>query len=208
MVYRPTEKTQARKHSQHSLLLSSALRIVAIRGFQGLTIAALAKEADVATGTVYKYFKSKTVLCAEVFRLGSEKEVQKVQVAALSDRKVSCIQRLSAAIQIFAERAIKGRHLAYALIAEPVDPSIENERLVYRKAYAEIFEVLISEGIEKGEFYPQNPKVSAAAVVGTLAETLVGPVGPYAPDANETEQQQLIEDMESFCLRAIKNTVN
>ena len=144
MSYRPTKKTEARKKSQHSLLLTSALNLVAIRGFQSLTIAAVAEEACVATGTVYKYFESKAALCAEVFRLGTEKEVYQVECAAFPETNKNCEQRLADAIAIFAERAIAGHRLAYALIAEPVDPMVEIERLIYRQSYADIFETLIA----------------------------------------------------------------
>lgn len=203
MSYRPTEKTKARKISQHALLLSSALRIVSKRGFQALTIAALAEEAEVATGTVYKYFDSKAILCAEVFRIGTEKEVQQVQAAAFPDINKNCKQRLTDAIYIFAQRAIEGHRLAYALIAEPVSPMIETERLIYRRSYAEIFTALIKEGIEKQEFCPQDAHISAAAIVGTLAETLAGPLAPHAPSQSESEQQVLVNNIQSFCLRAV-----
>ena len=69
MPYRPTEKTEARKKAQHKLLLTTALQIVAKQGFQNLTIAFLAEQAQVAIGTVYKYFESKAELCAGAFRL-------------------------------------------------------------------------------------------------------------------------------------------
>jgi len=213
MSYRPTEKTEARKKSQHSLLLTSALSLVAIGGFQSLTIAAVAEEADVATGTVYKYFDSKATLCAEVFRLGTEKEVYQVQCAAFpetgssetasSKANKNCKQRLADAIAIFAERAIAGHRLAYALIAEPVDPMVEIERLIYRQSYADIFETLIAEGIEKGEFYIQDARVSAAAIVGALAETLVGPVRPNTPSSTKTKPLALIKSIQNFCLRAV-----
>ena len=49
-------------------------------------------------------------------------------------------------------------------------------------AYAEIFEDLIRDGIRTGEFTHQNPSVSAAALVGLLAEALIGPLFPVQGD--------------------------
>lgn len=203
MSYRPTDKTEARKKSQHALLLSSAMKIVSMRGFQGLTIAAVAEEANVATGTVYKYFESKALLCTEVFREGTEKEVHQVRQAAFPDAPRSCKDRLIHAIQTFSERAIAGQKLAYALIGEPVDPLIEIERLLYRQAYADIFDTLITEGIESREFIVQDSRVTAAALVGTLSETLIGPLGPTTPSTTKTKQHQLVNNIQNFCLRAI-----
>jgi hypothetical protein len=39
--------------------------------------------------------------------------------------------KLTAAIRTFANRALRGRRLAYALIAEPVDPEVEAVRLIH-----------------------------------------------------------------------------
>jgi AcrR family transcriptional regulator len=206
MSYRPTEKTEARKKAQHSLLLQSAMHIVAKNGFQGLTVAAVAERADVAIGTVYKYFDSKAALCTEVFHLGTEKEVQQVQLAAFPEEiGSSCKERLLSAVATFSERAIEGHRFAYALIAEPVDPMIEIERLNYRRAYADIFEELINEGVQAGEFCQQDTYISAAALVGTLAEALLGPIGSSRPDSLNFDRYELIRNIQNFCVRAVTN---
>ncbi len=204
MAYRPTEKTEARKRAQRKLLLDTAIKLVARGGFQSLTIAALAEHANVATGTVYKYFENKADLCTEVFRLGSGREVDHVQWAAFPEQTLSCTERLSKAITRFAERAIAGHRLAYALIAEPVDPLVEAERLTYRHAYTAIFKTLIDEGIEAKEFAAQDSNISGAAIVGALAETLVGPLAHGAPATAQFDKTHLIESMVDFCLSAVK----
>ncbi len=210
MAYRPTEKTEAHRSAQRQLLLQAALAVVSRHGFQGLTITAVAQQANLATGTVYKYFESKAVLCADVFRLATEREVDKVQQAAFpkltaGETAVPCRQRLINAIVIFAQRAIQARRLAYALIAEPVDPMVESERLVYRQAYADIYGRLIQEGIEKKEFPQQNARLAAAALVGVVAETLISPLGrnQASGQVQEYPAEALISDLKQFCLRAI-----
>lgn len=206
MPYRPTEKTEARKKAQHKLLLTTALAIVAKEGFQNLTIALLAEQAQVAIGTVYKYFESKAILCAEVFRLATEKEVDRVQAAAFPEAQfLTCEQRLSDAINIFSERALLGHQLAYALIAEPVEEMVQVERLKYREAYADIFENLIKEGIQQQEFCLQDARVSAAAMVGTLAETLLGSIVLDRKAVKQINQQEVIQEIKGFCLRAVKS---
>jgi AcrR family transcriptional regulator len=216
MAYRPTEKTKAHRAAQYQSLLSAAVEIVAESGFQGLTIAALAKKAEIATGTVYKYFESKAVLCAEVFKQATEKEVNQVRIAALGDHHRPCRQRLIQAIQVFSERALRGDRLAYALIAEPVDPAVEAQRLIYRQAYASIYAELIGEGISKKEFPEQSVKVTATALVGVIAETLIAPLGRSAgversqskpPELSQQPShdtaEQLLIDIQQFCLRAV-----
>jgi hypothetical protein len=96
--------------------------------------------------------------------------------------------------------------LAYALIAEPVDPEIDAARLEYRRALGKVFETLIAEGIEAEEFAPQNVEASAACLVGALIEGLVGPLAPDSDDL-QRESEALVEAIVSFCLRALSNGV-
>ena len=204
MSYRPTEKTEARKKAQHNLLLSSALALVSEGGFQNLTVASVAEKADVAIGTVYKYFESKAALCIEVFHRNTEKEIhQMLEVTCPESSESTCRQRLLDAIARFSDRAFAKHRLAYALIAEPVDSIIEHERLRYRQSFAEIFELLITEGITNGEFCRQDVKVTASALVGALAETLVGSIGSHTPESLGLDQAKLVKNLQDFCLRAV-----
>mgnify|MGYP000075881974 CR=1 FL=1 len=211
MAYRPTEKTEARKKAQHKLLSDTALAIVSNDGFKALTIASLAQEAGVAIGTIYKYFEDKAALCTHVFKIASGKEVEMVRRSAFPEpssdsEKLNCTERLEQTIQSFAERAIAGHKLAYALIAEPVSPDIEAERLIYRKAYADIFEHLIEQGIDTGEFRRQDTKVAATAIVGALAETLVSPLAHIVEQNINAPDEELFSSIKKFCLNAVCKT--
>ncbi len=84
------------------------------------------------TGT----FESKEDLFAEIFRLATQREVDKVAEALASEGN-AVSERLEVAPRQFAERALKGPVMAWSLIAEPVDPKVEEERLAYRRAYAQ-----------------------------------------------------------------------
>lgn len=201
MAYRPTEKTQARKAALKKRLLDAALLLVAGGGFSALTIQAVAQQAGIATGAIYKHFESKAQLCAEIFRLATEKEVGMVSQAALREGRPAA--RLLDAVETFAMRALRGRRLAYALIAEPVDTLVDAERLRYRQAYADIFEQLVEEGILAGDFPAQAAAVSAAALVGAITESLVGPLSWQMNARPSVEQTRLIRSIQAFCLRAV-----
>lgn len=201
MAYRPTEKTQARKAALKQQVLDAALFLVATNGFNSLTVNAVAQQAGIATGAVYKHFESKAHLCAEVFRIATEKEVAVVRETALCAGTPT--GRLLNAIETFALRALRGRRLAYALIAEPVDSLVDAERLRYRHAYAEIFQQLVEDGMACGAFPQQIPAVSAAALVGVIAESLVGPLSWQMDAEAGIEQAQLIRSIQEFCLRAV-----
>ena len=201
MVYRPTEKTEARKAAMRQRILDASLLLVSTGGFGAVTISAVAREAGIATGAVYKHFESKAQLCAEVFRGATEKEVAVVRESAWAEGDPAT--RLLNAIEVFSARALRGRRLAYALIAEPVDALVDAERLRYRRAYADIFEKLVEDGIRRGDFPPQAASVSAAALVGVISEALVGPLTWSDGVPPAMEKTALIQSIQAFCLRAV-----
>lgn len=201
MAYRPTEKTLARKAAVRDGLLAAALARVASDGFNGLTIAGVAQHAGMATGAVYKHFESKAHLCAEVFCLATEREVAMVREAATGAGDPA--HRLRNAIAVFAERALRGRRLAYALIAEPVDTLVDVERLRFRHAYAEIFQQLVEDGIRCSDFALQDAELSAAALVGVISEALVGPLSWQREGQAPQSPAVLVAAIQAFCLRAV-----
>ncbi|MDP9345419.1 MAG: TetR/AcrR family transcriptional regulator, partial [Actinomycetota bacterium] len=91
--------------------------------------------------------------------------------------------------------------LAWALLAEPVDPAVEAERLAFRRAYADGFAAILRDGVAAGELAPLNVAVASAALVGALGEALVGPLSPVAPRA---DPDALVSDLVAFCLRSVR----
>lgn len=215
MAYRATEHTLAKKAGTRERILKEARALVAQGGFAAAAVAQVASRSDIATGTIYRHFPSKAELVAEVFRQATERELNAVTTATQEGE--SCRQRLLAAVDTFADRALRAPRLAYALIAEPVDPLVEKERLSYRFAYAEAFEDLINEGMSKEEFVPQNASISAAALVGMLSEALVGPLAPQVENSGEAllqrafitdaEKATLIEEIKALALRSVAGTM-
>src|SRR6185503_9615027 len=128
-----------------------ATELVAHGGYREAQVVAVAQRAEVATGTVYRHFPSKADLLTEVFRVASQREVDAVADAGGE----TAGDRVAAAVETFARRALRGRRLAWALLAEPVDPAVEAERLQFRRAYADVFAAALREGVLNGSLPPQ-----------------------------------------------------
>ena len=200
MAYRATANTEAKKSESRARLLSAGLTLVYEGGFNNITISKVAKKANVATGTVYRYFASKGELCEEIFFMATQIELDKVtETCQMPDKPP--YERMQLTLTEFARRAIKGRRLAYALIAEPVDSMLDETRLQFRKAYAEQFANVIEQGIATQDFVPQPAMISATAIVGAVSEALIGPLSP--DNFDPIESQQLTDDVVNFCLRAL-----
>src|SRR5262249_56845503 len=88
------------------------------------------------------------------------------------------IGRLEAVVATYARRALHNRRLAWALVYEPVDPLVDAERLAYRRSYCRSMAALLRQGIAASELPNEDPDLTAAALVGVISETLVGPLSP------------------------------
>jgi AcrR family transcriptional regulator len=199
MVYRRTERVEERLQDKRNRILQAVRQVVGEVGFRGAQIAMVAEAAGVATGTVYRYFPSKGELFAEALALNAQHEVDVVAAVAEVDGQAPA--RLADALRVFAERAVRARRLAWAMLAEPAEPEVDAARLVYRRAFAAVFEKLIGDGVLHGDFPAQDAAASAACVMGALAEGLVGPLAPEAPDLADT--CTLVDAIIVFCLQAV-----
>lgn len=199
MAYRRTEGATLRLADTRARILDAARDLVADGGWSAAQVDHVARKAGVATGTVYRHWSAKAELCAEIVASVSAREVGIVK--AIADAEGAPVEKLQAAIRAFASRALRGRRLAYALIAEPVDPEVETVRLDYRAQLARCFERILREGIMRGAFPRLDPAVAAACIVGAFMEALIGPLAP-ARGTGPRADRHLIEQIAQFCLRA------
>jgi AcrR family transcriptional regulator len=197
MPYRPTAKTEARRAETREQIVGAAIDQLADGGYASANVQTVAQRAGVATGTVYRHFPSKSVLFAEVFRRASARELA-IMADTAAHEELPARERIAIGAETFARRALAEPTRAYALLAEPVDPAIEAERLTFRRAYRDLFAATIEQGIASGELPPQDAETVAAALVGALGEALVGPLST----ASERDEA-LIATLVQFCLNAI-----
>jgi AcrR family transcriptional regulator len=216
MPYRPTERTEARKAATRERIVAAALEQVGEGGYASAGVQAVAARAGVAVGTVYRHFPSKGDLFAEAFRRASQRELDVVvevierrshsaepNARALRAANGRCArERVAAAVEAFARRALAGPVLAYALLAEPVDPAVEAERLRFRTGYRDAFARVLEDGVRDGELRPHDTQTVAAAYVGALGEALVGPLSAVNGGPHEALIATLVQFSEEALPRA------
>lgn len=191
---------EAKLAGNRAAIVRAARTCLARGGFGAAQITQVAAAAGLATGTVYRYFPSKAALFAEIFQDAARRETAVMDAIARGPGAPAT--RLRQAVEAYARRAVRGRRLAWALIAEPVAAEIEAERWALRAAYRDILARIIDEGIAEGAFPQQDAMVSAAAVVGAMIEPLIGPLS--APDDRiEGNAESLIAATVQFCVAAV-----
>ncbi|NLE80698.1 MAG: TetR/AcrR family transcriptional regulator [Rhodococcus sp.] len=199
MAYRRTPAVQDRLDALRERLIESATNLVARSGYAGCSVAAVAADAGVGTGTVYRHFANKGELFAEVFRISCSREVSASVQAGNAARTASgsSTDAATAFVLTFAERALRAPTMAYALLVEPVDPAVDTERLLFRESFRDALAVTIAAAVDGGELPPQDATVTAACLVGAIGEALVLPLAKGSADS------AVLPALRTFTLRSL-----
>lgn len=207
MAYRRTDDVQARLDDKRRRILEAARSLVSDGGWPQAQVSHVAAVAGLATGTVYRYFPSKAELCVEVLSAVSQREVDVIDAIANGTEPAG--QRLHAAVRAFVSRAMRNRRLAYALIAEPCDPEIDQARLTYRHAISRQILRIVRDGQAAGEFRTDvDAGVAATVIVGGFMEGLIGPLSPLNAEFGAGAQhaqavRSLAGDIADLCCAAV-----
>jgi len=196
MAYRRTENVVRRLAAREQAIVDAARSIAGEGGMGAVQIATVAQRADIAAGTVYRYFPSKAHLVAEVISASADRELAAMRAAA--DAAPGPLSALAACISTFAARILQDRRLAWSVIAEPVDADIDALRMEFRRALVTELEARINTAMTAHHLPEQDARVAAPAIIGALLEGLVGPLAP-APAAT----RESVQAITLFALRAL-----
>lgn len=201
MPYRRTDHVIRKQAARHVAIVAAARAAAAEGGMAAVQVAPVAQRAGIATGTVYRYFPSKTELVTALVANVSEREIGAIRKAAKA--APGPLSALAACIATFAVRALRNRRLAWAVIAEPVDADVEAVRVVYRKALADELRTRIAAAMQAG-YLPQQQDVSlvAPALVGALLEGLIGPLAPNSDD-DPARMRDAVQTLTLLSLRGL-----
>ena len=183
-------------------LLRAARQLIDEGGYGATSVLAIAERAGVASGTLYRHFASKEDLFVELFRDVCDHEDRAI-AAALNGlgQAPPATDVVEQIVGTFAQRALRNRRLAWALLAEPVDPRVDAERLAYRARSTERIEAVLQRGIDAGEIPEQNVSLTAAAVVGACGEVLVGPLSPLGD--GQPGAEEVVTSLRALVRRAV-----
>jgi AcrR family transcriptional regulator len=180
-------------------LIESTVDLLGAGGYAAASVQAITGGAGVAAGTLYRHFESKEALFVEVFRRLSGRELDAMSAASSAEQPTE-VDRLAAAIEAFARRALANPRLAWALLAEPVDPLVDAERLTFRRRYRDLVRGILDDAVAAGEIPKSHTELTAAALVGAVGEALVGPLAAGPGDKRHADE--LVREIVTFTRRA------
>jgi AcrR family transcriptional regulator len=190
-----------RRAATRDAIVAGTLSLVAEGGYAAAAMQDVARRAGVATGSLYRHFPSKGELLARVFQEAADRELALVAEIA-EDASRPPLERLAAALETFARRALAAPRMAYALMAEPVDPAVEAARLDNKRAYQRVFAALLDEAVAAKEIRALDSQLAAAAIIGAFQEALIAPLA-RARTARGQADDALVAGLVTFTLNAV-----
>ena len=162
-------KTQ--RNDKRARILDAAVKVFAERGFHSATVAEIAREAGVADGTIYLYFKSKDDL---LLRLFDEKMTALVEEARTAlAKEPDAPARLRRFIHLHLALVEKNPDLASVLIVE-LRQSAQFLKAADRAklaAYIDLIAEVVEGGQDRGELQAGiSPQTVKRAIFGALDE--------------------------------------
>lgn len=198
-TYKRSSMMQARMEQNRQTIFQAARDLIAEGGFKEAQMAAIAEQAGVSTGLIYRYFSNKTQLMLEILTDAVSNEVK--ILTAIAQRQENAKDNLHMAVTAFVRRALTGPQLAYAFMAEPVDTQVEAERILCKQRLANVFKEILNAGIANQEFVLDDVDTAAACVVGAMTEAVISPIMPSTPTPHD--KQRIAQSIADFCVRAV-----
>ena len=164
-------QSQRRTNGKYEAILRSAIKVFASGGFFNSKVADIAREAGVADGTVYLYFKSKEEILHSIFNRGMEEAIAdgRKQLKGISDAR----EKLRRIALLHLERLGADRDLAVVFQVELRGSTkfMEEFSAAGFAEYLSLIRSTIEEGQRAGLFRPQlNAKLLAKILFGALDE--------------------------------------
>jgi len=162
-----------RDKPKYKQIVDAAVIVIAENGYHQAQVSKIAKEAGVADGTIYLYFKNKEDILISVFR--EKMGVFVDNVKEILKKEISPTEMLAKMIENHFSLLNGDRHLA---IVTQLELRQSNKELRYRinevlKEYLTLLDTILKEGIEKGEFDEKiDIRLARQMVFGTIDETI------------------------------------
>jgi TetR/AcrR family fatty acid metabolism transcriptional regulator len=157
------------KNNKYHLILEAAVKVFARQGFYQSTVAQIAREAGVADGTIYLYFKNKDDILVHFFQYKTKQVFERFRVEV--NRAENSLDKLHNLIRRHLAEFQRDRDMAilYQVGTHQIDRLAEDQIREMSKMYQD----LISEIVEAGQ---QEGRIRKDLYVGLVKRFILGGV--------------------------------
>ncbi|MBQ4842501.1 TetR/AcrR family transcriptional regulator [Bacillus safensis] len=160
------------KRPKYMQIIDAAVVVIAENGYHQSQVSKIAKQAGVADGTIYLYFKNKEDILISLFKEKMGQFIERMETDI--QKKPSAKEKLLLLIEEHFRMLAQNHHLALVTQLELRQSNLELRQKINEvlKGYLNMLELILTEGKKTGEFR-QNLDVRLARqmVFGTIDET-------------------------------------
>lgn len=191
----------SRKQEKFEMILDAAEKVIAENGFHGSQVSKIAKEAGVADGTIYLYFKNKEDILISLFqdRLGKLVDLFNNSIRDTS----TADEALRKICEIHLSQLEQNVDLAYVTQIELRQSSLELRKAIGLavKPYIVLIEQVLIRGIEEGSFRADlDTKLTRQLIFGGLDEVVTS----WLISGMKYSMTEQVEHTVNFFLRGLK----
>lgn len=162
-----------RTKPKYKQIVDAAVIVIAENGYHQAQVSKIAKEAGVADGTIYLYFKNKEDILISVFREKMAIFVENIKEILKKDLPIA--EKLQLVVENHFRVLEEDPYLA---IVTQLELRQSNKDLRFQinnvlKEYMVLLDTLLEEGVEKGELSPElDLRLARQMLFGTMDETI------------------------------------
>ena len=158
---------------KYKQIIDAAVIVIAENGYHQAQVSKIAKQAGVADGTIYLYFKNKEDILISVFEEKMAVFVEKLEQILVRD--IPAVDKLGLMIESHFELLAGDIHLAIVTQLELRQSNYEIRMKINNvlREYLKLMDQILVKGMEDGEFdQAMDIRLARQMVFGTMDETI------------------------------------
>src|SRR5699024_1513675 len=158
---------------KYGQIIEAALQVIAENGYHASQVSKIAKQADVADGTIYLYFKNKEDILISVFKEKMGSFIKQIDYKIKAEKTAD--KQLLTLIESHYSQLSENKYLAIVTQLElrQSKPKLREEINNVLKEYLDIIDLVIQNGIDEGYFRKDiDIRLMRQMIFGTLDETV------------------------------------
>ncbi|WP_353855003.1 TetR/AcrR family transcriptional regulator [Bacillus sp. Bos-x628] len=160
------------KRPKYMQIIDAAVVVIAENGYHQSQVSKIAKQAGVADGTIYLYFKNKEDILISLFKEKMGQFIERMETDI--QQKSSAKEKLLLLIQEHFRLLAQDHHLALVTQLELRQSNLELRQKINEvlKGYLNMLDTILTEGKKTGEFKQElDVRLARQMVFGTIDET-------------------------------------
>ncbi|MEI4791255.1 TetR/AcrR family transcriptional regulator [Bacillus sp. FJAT-53060] len=160
------------KRPKYMQIIDAAVVVIAENGYHQSQVSKIAKQAGVADGTIYLYFKNKEDILISLFKEKMGQFIERMETDI--QKKPSAKKKLLLLIQEHFRLLSQDHHLALVTQLELRQSNLELRQKINEvlKGYLNMLDSILTEGKKTGEFKQDlDVRLARQMVFGTIDET-------------------------------------